>query len=296
MNRLAQATALAATLLLTAAPAGAQTTHVVRAGENLDGIARRYGVRVAAIVAENELERPELLRVGQSLKIPARDAPLRKRYTVEDGDTLGGIARDHGVSPDAIIQLNNLADPNRLRVGQVIEIPLDGKPPPPAVRHPLPASLKGELDRIPVRPGRWKYIVIHHSATDTGSAQSMDHYHRYRRRMENGLAYHFVIGNGRGMRDGEIAIGHRWRTQLKGGHLASDALNDVAIGICLVGNYEKNRPTAEQMRSLYALTGYLMQRTRTASTAVRTHRQINTKPTDCPGRNFPTRALLENLP
>jgi LysM repeat protein len=295
MKRRAQVLLLALAAFI-ALPARAQTAHVVRAGETLDGIARRYGVRAAAIVAANELDRPDLLRVGQTLKIPARDAPARKRYVIEEGDTLGTIARDHGVSPDAILRLNNLADPNRLRAGQVIEIPLEGKPPPQVVRHRLPDSVKGELDRIPVRPGRWRYIVIHHSATDRGSARSMDHYHRYHRKMENGLAYHFVIGNGRGMRDGEIAIGHRWRAQLKGGHLASDALNEISIGICLVGNYSKGRPTAEQMRSLYALAGYLMQRTRAPSTAVRTHRQINTKPTECPGRNFPTRALLENLP
>jgi LysM repeat protein len=276
--------------------ASAQTSHVVRVGETLDGIARRYGVRVSAIVAVNNLERPDILRVGQTLKIPAREAPSHKRYIVEEGDTLGSIARDHGVSPDAIMRLNNLNDPNRLRAGQIIEIPLEGKPLPPVVRHRLPSALKSELDHIPVRPGRWRYIVIHHSATDRGNAKILDHYHRHRRKMANGLAYHFVIGNGRGMRDGEIAIGHRWRAQLKGGHLASDALNDVSIGVCLVGNYEKERPTPAQMRSLYALTGYLLQRTRAPSTAVRTHRQINTKPTACPGRNFPTRALLENLP
>ena len=277
------------------ASAAAQTTHTVRAGENLEKIAQQHGVRVAALIAENDLDRPDLLRVGQKLKVPARGAPARKRYVVAEGDSLGTIARDHGTRAETIAALNHLADPDKLQLGQVLEIPLEGAP-PPTVRHPLPAALKAQLDAMPVRAGRWKYIVIHHSATRTGSLQGMDHYHRYKRRMENGLAYHFVIGNGRGMPDGQIAIGQRWRSQLKGGHLASDALNQVAIGICLVGNYEQSRPTAAQMRSLYALTGYLMQRTRTGATAVRTHRQINTKPTECPGRNFPTKALLQNLP
>lgn len=289
--------AAAGLAILFAADAGAQTTHVVRAGESLDRIAQRHQVRLAALIAENDIDRPELLQPGQVLKIPAPGAPVRKRYTVEDGDSLGTIARDHGVSAVTLAVLNNLADPGKLRVGQVLEIPLDGKEPPPAVaRHPLPAALKRQLDTIPVRAGRWKYIVVHHSATPNGSAAGMDHYHRYKRRMENGLAYHFVIGNGRGTPNGQIEIGRRWRHQLSGGHLASERLNDVAIGICLVGNFEKSRPTAEQMRSLYALTGYLMQRTRNSATAVRTHRQINTKPTECPGRNFPTKTLLQNLP
>lgn len=282
--------------LLLTATALAQTNHVVKEGENLERIARRYGVRVSALIAENNLAAPDKLKPGQTLKIPASRAPRPLRYTVEEGDSLSRIARDFGIDEQAILALNNLTDPDTLRVGQVLEIPPRVTAPPAAPRYALAPDLKARLDATPVRPGRWKYIVVHHSATANGSVQSMDHYHRYKRRMENGLAYHFVIGNGNGMPNGAIAIGQRWRSQIKGGHLASDALNEVAIGICLVGNFERSRPTPEQMRSLYALVGYLMQRTRTSAAAVRTHRQINTKPTECPGRNFPTKALLQNLP
>lgn len=281
--------------LLCSATGIAQTNYTVRAGDTLERIARQHGVRVSALMAENDIERPELLRAGQTLKIPAPEPGPARRYRVEEGDSLGSIARDHGVSVSQILDLNRLADPNALKIGQLLILPAEGPAPPPS-RVALPPALKRQLDTIPVKPGRWKYMVIHHSATASGSAQGMDHYHRYRRRMENGLAYHFVIGNGRGMRDGEIAIGQRWRTQIKGGHLASDRLNEVAIGICLVGNFEQGRPTRAQMQNLTALVNYLLQRTRTSATAVRTHRQINTKPTECPGRNFPTKTLLQGLP
>jgi len=147
---------------------------------------------------------------------------------------------------------------------------------------------------IPVKPGRWRYIVVHHSATKEGTARSMDLYHR-RRGMENGLAYHFVIGNGRGTGDGVIEIGNRWRRQIKGGHLASERLNDISIGICLVGNFNNQRPTQAQMRSLRALVQYLMLRSRTGVGSVKLHKQINTKPTECPGRQFPTPQLLQGL-
>src|SRR5438045_7677727 len=59
--------------------------------------------------------------------------------------------------------------------------------------------LPKELGRIRVEPGKWKYIVIHHSASPNASVKGMDYYHRVERHMENGLAYHFVIGNGHSM-------------------------------------------------------------------------------------------------
>ena len=49
-----------------------------------------------------------------------------------------------------------------------------------------------------------------------------------------------------------------------------------------------------QLASLYALVNYLEDRCRTPADAVKTHRQINTKPTSCPGRLFPTQSLLAN--
>ena len=87
----------------------------------------------------------------------------------------------------------------------------------------------------------------------------------------------------------------RWKKQLNGGHLASEALNARSIGICLVGDFEKDRPTARQMDSLRALCRYLVRRCDLSATAIKTHTQINTKPTRCPGRHFPTEAFLGSL-
>ena len=113
--------------------------------------------------------------------------------------------------------------------------------------------------------------------------------------MANGLAYDFVIGNGSGMKDGEIAVGRRWTKQLDGGHLASQAQNKTAIGICLVGNFEKHRPSAKAMASLRALVEALLVRCRLAPAAVKTHRQINVVHTRCPGSRFPTQSFLKTL-
>ena len=104
--------------------------------------------------------------------------------------------------------------------------------------------------------------------------------------MENGLAYHFVIGNGTGSDDGLIEIGNRWMQQLHGGHVKSQRYNEIGIGICLVGNFESNNPTDAQMRSLTELLDYF-KRGIPRNIQVVGHRELDTEHTLCPGVNFP---------
>jgi N-acetyl-anhydromuramyl-L-alanine amidase AmpD len=106
--------------------------------------------------------------------------------------------------------------------------------------------------RAPAAKG-WKFIVIHHSATMWGNAKSFHEYHT--KKGYGGLAYHFVIGNGNGAKDGEIQEGFRWKEQISGTHVTVDAWyhNVFGIGICLVGNFDRNRPTSNQIKSLVHL-------------------------------------------
>jgi LysM repeat protein len=216
-----------------------------------------------------------------------------KSYTVKRNDTLTDIAHKSGLTVGELAGHNGLKKNDKLRVGQKLLIP-----DPAAVAReesapdsPLPKGLGG----IRVEPGKWKYIVIHHSASPNATVKGMDYYHRVERHMENGLAYHFVIGNGHSMADGQIAIGHRWTAQLDGGHLASEALNRKAIGICLVGNYDDTRPTRKQMESLRSLVEFLLDRCHLKADAVKTHQQINPIYTRCPGHNFPAKTFLKEL-
>jgi hypothetical protein len=125
--------------------------------------------------------------------------------------------------------------------------------------------------------------------------KGMDRYHREERQMENGLAYHFVIGNGHGMGDGEIGVGSRWTRQLDGGHLTSLKQNEISLGICLVGNFDRHEPTAKQLQQLKTLVEALLRRCGLSNDAVKTHQQINVLYTRCPGRHFPTKRFLASL-
>jgi hypothetical protein len=143
-----------------------------------------------------------------------------------------------------------------------------------------------------VQRRRWQFIVVHNSGTRQGNARVFDYYHRHVRRMQNGLAYQFVIGNGTSTGNGQIEVGDRWRRQINGGHVHSDYLNNIALGICLVGDFNRDQPTRAQLESCEELIRYLRQRCGKIDAhyaVVRPHREVNPPrwATDCPGDDFP---------
>ncbi len=113
------------------------------------------------------------------------------------------------------------------------------------------------IRRAPVQRARWKFIIVHNSGTRQGNARAFDYYHRRVRRMKNGLAYHFVVGNGTSSGNGEIEVGDRWRRQINGGHVHSDYLNNISLGICLVGDFNRDQPTRAQLEATEELIRYL---------------------------------------
>jgi len=156
----------------------------------------------------------------------------------------------------------------------------------------LTRSVRAAIDRAPVARSRWQFIVVHNSGTRQGNAAVFDYYHRNIRRMRNGLAYHFVIGNGTSTGNGEIEVGDRWRRQINGGHVHSDYLNNIALGICLVGDFNRDQPTRTQLDCCEELIRYLRQRCGKIDNhyaIVKPHREMNPPrwPTDCPGDAFP---------
>lgn len=57
--------------------------------------------------------------------------PTPVQYTVQRGDYLGTIAAEYGVSVEALIAANDIADPNVIEVGQVLVIPAPEATPAP---------------------------------------------------------------------------------------------------------------------------------------------------------------------
>ncbi len=278
-------------------PSEGSTRHVVQKGETVWQISRKYGVKPEEIIELNKLQNPDSISPGQVLTIPHSAAPspvdqtgpseVPSTHIVKKGETVWGIARKYNADPAEIIRANNLSRPYRIFPGDELIIP---------GLTSADSRLQGVswLCHLPggVRPRGWRYIVIHHSYTTVGNAAIFDRYHR-RRRMENGLAYHFVIGNGNGSGDGEIEVGGRWKKQLHGGHVRSNRMNEISIGICLVGNFELTYPTKRQMDSLALLVKHLMDEYDIPKRRVVGHHDVNH--TKCPGKNFPLQSFKNGL-
>jgi len=143
---------------------------------------------------------------------------------------------------------------------------------------------------------RWEYIVVHHTATRTATIDAIRRYHvgiGF-----EGVGYHFVINNGRapGTEDGQIIPTQRWLEQRSGAHAKiprHPEYNTAGIGICLVGNLEKEPPTTAQMVALERLVIALRNQYAIALVNIVGHGEL--KNTKCPGRLFPLESFLMDL-
>lgn len=115
----------------------ADGTYCLRTGETVAAVAQRYGVSPPALLKANGIRDARRLAVGQALVIPGykrkaraaaaagpegeRVAPATHR--VRPGETLAAIAARHGMTAAALARANGIDDLNRIKVGQVLQVP-----------------------------------------------------------------------------------------------------------------------------------------------------------------------------
>ncbi|HRE90485.1 MAG TPA: LysM peptidoglycan-binding domain-containing protein, partial [Myxococcota bacterium] len=105
-------------------------THEVIDGETLEMISLRYGMSLEDLRKDNERALKKGLRPGLKLKILTSSEERAQRkisYTIESGDTLGGIARRFGMSTKDLMRMNPGKKPERLRIGDRLTIYKEGK-------------------------------------------------------------------------------------------------------------------------------------------------------------------------
>jgi N-acetyl-anhydromuramyl-L-alanine amidase AmpD len=143
----------------------------------------------------------------------------------------------------------------------------------------------------------WQYIVLHHTATDSGDVASIHESHLKNKDKSGkhwlGIGYHFVIGNGNGMGDGEIEPTFRWKEQMHGAHAGVGEYNQQGIGVVLVGNFEDHPPTPAQLAAVKHLVGSLAAQYQITGERIIGHGDV--KATECPGKNFPMSEVRDSL-
>lgn len=161
------------------------------------------------------------------------------------------------------------------------------------------SSTRGDIDPLssttPLATDRWQAIVVHHSGKASGNADTLDADHRAAGFA--GLGYHFVIGNGQGLGDGELQVGPRWDKQQPGPHVLGgqndDWFNHYAISICLIGDGDTAGPTDRQMEKLVQLVHSLQRRLDFGADRVMLNYQVS--PTAGPGVLFPAGSFRQQL-
>ena len=153
-------------LLLAAAPASAAVSHTVQPGETLWSIAAANNLTTRTVAAFNGLSENAQVVLGSSINVPtvaegasalsgtvapqaaASSAPAATAsgapavlgsYVVRSGDTLGGLARNAGVSLDSMAAANGLDPARPLLIGTVLKLPA-GAPAPARASEPLPTQ------------------------------------------------------------------------------------------------------------------------------------------------------------
>jgi LysM repeat protein len=123
-------------------------THTVAAGENLYRIGLKYGISWVAIANTNGLANPNILSVGQVLKLPGATTTdpgptpspqTETTYIVQAGDNLFRIGLKFGISWVQIAEANGLVNPNLISVGDALKIPVDTPGNAPQFSHVVKA-------------------------------------------------------------------------------------------------------------------------------------------------------------
>ncbi|MBF9017461.1 MULTISPECIES: M23 family metallopeptidase [unclassified Oceanispirochaeta] len=103
-------------------------SHTLQQGETLYSLSRKYGVSVSEIMNANSISSPENLSVGSHLIIPGLTSQntvnnlSKSEYIVQKGDTFYRIAKNHGLSVNELLALNDFSGNKILKPGESIVV------------------------------------------------------------------------------------------------------------------------------------------------------------------------------
>ncbi|KRE30851.1 hypothetical protein ASG80_16025 [Agromyces sp. Soil535] len=155
-----------------ATTAQAPAEYVVADGDTVSGIAERFGLATAEVLAANGLGWSSLIFAGQRLALPGGMpaeavpapppvAPEIARHTVVEGDTIGGIAAAYGLDVASVLSANGLGPSSLIFPGEAIVLPLAD----PSASAPEAAPQPDALAHAPESPSPGTSVVAVASVT-----------------------------------------------------------------------------------------------------------------------------------
>lgn len=108
--------------------------HMVKKGDTLYDLSKKYGISLEKLIEANpQLQDPNMLNIGDKVKIPSESTPVAMpenvihKHVVKQGDSLWQLSKAWGVTLREMIDANpQLKNPNALLVGEVVNIPKVG--------------------------------------------------------------------------------------------------------------------------------------------------------------------------
>jgi len=97
--------------------------YLVRYGESLSSIARKFNTKESIIMDLNNIAFPDMIREGKEIIVPINKEKYFEYYTIEKGDNLYSIARRYNINPDLLAILNGLNSEDYIYPNQEILIP-----------------------------------------------------------------------------------------------------------------------------------------------------------------------------
>jgi len=123
-----QASSAAATAAAGGTTSPGTTEYVVRPGDTLSVIVRRFGTTMIRVIELNAISNPNLIYAGQTIQLTstpgAGSSPSQTVYTVVRGDTLSGIAARFRVTVAAMAAANSVDDTDLIMAGTKLIIPV----------------------------------------------------------------------------------------------------------------------------------------------------------------------------
>jgi len=103
------------------------SVYVVKRGDMLETIASRNSTTMKALMEANKIRSKDKIYIGQKLKLSSETPAILQAkplvYVVKRGDRLEDIARKHGTTIRALMQVNKIKSRNRIYVGQKLKMP-----------------------------------------------------------------------------------------------------------------------------------------------------------------------------